>query len=249
MTLRLAAAAALAATLLAPSTRAGMILDTLAFSKQQGSTDKCKATASGGVTTLSLVNASNAAITSTQVSVSLFDSATPGTPFSAWLTLVGVHTVGPAVSVGDVFSEALEGKIIISSASGGAGTNYLTAEWDSLAGSISGKTGQAQIGLGASDGGPGSGIVSYTSDLIPASHLMPERSFSLSFSGVSPTVGLVNQGTIANPLWTVRSFTASNFSGNFTAHAVPEPSALVMAAMAGAAGVGAFLKEARRRVA
>lgn len=246
---RLAAAAAFVATLTAQSANAGSILNTLTFGKLQGSTDKIKATASGGVTTLSLVNASDVAITSTQVEVSLYDNPSPGTPFNAWLTFVGVHTDGPAVSIGSVFAQPLEGRIIISSAFGGAGTNYLTAQWDSAAGDIQGKAGQAQSGFGASQDAASSGITTYTSDLIPASRLQLDRSFSLSFSGAVPSVALVNQGTMANPPWTVRSFTASNFSGNFTAQAVPEPSTLAMAATAAMVGAGAFLKKARPRVA
>ncbi len=162
--------------------------------------------------------ASTTQITGTDVLVivtAIDPSAVLATPFNAYLNLVA-NSVGIATTVGTDIRQDFAGTFTITSGLGGAGTNYLSGTFsDATFGSGTGLT------MTASDITPGESLT-FTSGVIPASHLNSPRAMSFAFAGVSPSAAIVDN--------TLRAFEAG-VSANFSA-AVPEP-ATVAAALTG----------------
>jgi hypothetical protein len=191
-----------------------------------------------GGTALSVVNG--------DIEVTLFAGATP-TPFDAFLNLTAtsVSTALQPVPGVPLFLQDFAGTFAITSGANGTGTNYLSGSFTqatmTLTGGVSGSLVGGTIGIG---GTSFSGNVQFTSDLIPANLLQPERGVSFSMTNIDPV-----QSSLCPPgsSLTICAFT-SNVSGNMSANVgtvVPGPAALALFGI-GLLGLGAV---ARRKAA
>jgi hypothetical protein len=175
-------------------------------------------------------NAGTTTITSsgTSVSVSGIDAAI-STPFNAFLNLSATNISTAVLSAGSV-TQHFQGSFSITSNANGTGTNYLSGTFTD---SVFGANGGTGLTLTAAQP-PGS--VTFTSGVIP--DLLLPRAISLSFTNVTPAVGITNNS--------LSSF-SSSVSGNFSATAaVPEP-ATIAAALSALPILGLYWARRRRQ--
>ncbi len=164
----------------------------------------------------------NAADTSTTVSgsdiaVSLSQFAGGGANVPAYLTL-NLTSTGPASTLAGQVLESFSGSASFTSATGGAGTNYLSATFTDF---IFGALGGSSLTLSASEP---PGTVVFTSSVLPSSILQDPKALSFGFANVTGPAAIV--GT------TLQGFT-STISGTVSAAAataVPEPASLALLA-------------------
>jgi hypothetical protein len=200
--------------LLTSSTEAGTVLQ---FA-QVNASDDVTATQSGGVTTLSTANNVDGALVSIPVVVSNFNGA-PFPPAPVFETFVGVTSTGTATSAGGTISQLFSGVIMFTSGTGGTGTDFLTATFTNAV--FSGSANAASLNVSAPN-------LTFASDLATFGAV---TGMSLSFSGITPALGITGNS--------VASFTAQN-SGTFSATNVPEPGTLCLASVALVCGTLAF---------
>ncbi len=215
----LIAAAALVA--FSGSNRAGAAV-ILTFG-QSGSGDTVSATVNGA-DTQTTITASAVPVTITQI---IAGAVTPvGTTLNLSATSVGAAT---SFVVGGVteYSQAFSGNFSFTT----GGTNYLSGTFtDAVFGTGTGLT------LTASNGTGGESL-SFNSNVIPAADLGDPLSLQLSFSNVTPPVGITG---------TTLSAFVSSIGGNASANPVPEPSSM---AIAGLGALGLIGYGLRRRKA
>jgi hypothetical protein len=208
--------------LLGPPANAGSTV--LQFA-QVSSADSVTATDNGsGTTILATTGTSNGGMgESIYVQITNFLGATE-TNLYAYETFVGVTSVGLAGT--DPFSGYIEqkfsGTVEFTSGVNGAGTNYLTAMFQSstLSPILGGAPGGTEAGLSATQPPDSLVLTSQYASFDPATGM------SLGFSNVSPGLQIGGDGSIG-------SFTGQN-AGTFSASIdpVPEPSTLFMASVA-----------------
>jgi hypothetical protein len=188
------------------------------------------ATAAGGVTTIT----TNAAgfpgaipVTITNIGGIILPPALSIAAFERWT----VTSTGPALGFGTSILQPYSGTMSYTQNPDGTGINYLTVNF--TGGNFSGGVGGNSASLNASD--PPVNQVTFTSSspviqaVLASLGAVRLEAFSISFSGISPALG-VTGGTVA-------SFTGQN-SGTFSAEPIPEPSGLVMAGTAMLASLG-----------
>lgn len=211
--IRLFACACVALFFMGPTGQAGTVLQ---FA-QTNPADIVTATESGGVTTLSTTGNADGGGVSIPVTISNFLGA-PGLSIPAFETFVNVTSTGTATTVSGQIFQGFTGTIEITSALGGAGSNYLTATFTdtSASGVLGGTSGGTQAQLTAT--APPQSLV-LTSGF--ATFVSP-NSMTMGFSNVTPGLG-VTSGSIA-------PFMAQN-TGTFGATVVPEPATFGMVGM------------------
>jgi hypothetical protein len=182
------------------------------------------ATVSGGVTT---ITAADIPVTITQIDAPL------ATPISAFFSYNAASTGNATVQSGAVF-QLFNGDFTITSALGGTGTNFLSAEFANNL--VSGFIGGTGLTLLATEP---PGTVNFTSDIIAT--LGDPSTAGLTLSAVAPAVNVV-PGTGTGV--TIGGFTAA-FAGTNSATAVPEPGTI---ALLGLAALGlAFSRRSKAR--
>jgi hypothetical protein len=153
-----------------------------------------------GAQTATTLSATDAAISVTQIE--------NGAPTSAFFDL-SATSVGAAVPILGGSAQKFSGTFSITSAAGGAGTNYLSGTFaDVTFGSGAG---------GALAVGAPPDALTLTSDVITS--LLQPSAVGLAFANITPAFQIV--GT------SIGSFTSS-VSGTFSASAVPEPASLAL---------------------
>jgi hypothetical protein len=193
------------------------------------------ALASGATTTLttnSLVGPGSEPILITNIGGTLL-----GTPIPAFETFINVVSTGTATSAAGRTEQLFSGTIAITSAAGGAGGNFLTATFQNAV--LAGLTGGGAASLFGSR--PPESVL-FTSNFAAIQALIagnPPENFSLSFSGLTPNLGITGS--------TISSFIAQN-TGTFSTGTavVPEPSGIAMAGMAMVAGLGCLVWRRRQ---
>ena len=182
--------------------------------------------ASGSSTTISGSNIS--------ILISGIDAAV-GNGALAFLNFSTLSTDAATMGTSGNVRQNYNGTFSITSGAGSTGINYLSGTFNDLFEALN-----TSATLIAST--PPASAVTFTSDVIPLSHLGLDRAVSLSFSGVTP-------GILApNANGTVPSFRAA-VSGNFSAEtgAVPEPATWGM--MVVGFGAMGYAMRSRRKVA
>jgi hypothetical protein len=213
--------------MLGSTTKAGTVLQ---FA-QSNPTDVITATNDGaGTTTYSTAGNADGGLTSVPVLASNY----LGVPFPLGLpmfeTFVGVTSSGAATTAMGSVMQNVSGTVEFTSLPGGAGALYLSASF-----------GPAGLFSGGAGGGSGSINASVPTDnvvfTVPAMNFQ-NAALSLSFSGITPVVGIA-AGSVA-------SFTGQN-SGTFSAvtASIPEPSTFCLA---GFAVVGVGLAYGRKKM-
>jgi hypothetical protein len=193
--------------------------------------DFVTATDAAGVTTLT--SSSTVSSVSIPVSISNIGGQPQPVVIPAFETFTGLHSVGTATTdVNGIISQVFTGTIAITSAAGGAGTNYLTATFTDV---LSGPTNTGAPALSADSGVAGESVT-YTSGDSRVTPFLPglSRNFSLSFSNATPSLS-ISGGSVA-------SFTGQQ-TGTFAVTpvpTVPEPASVVMASIAAIVGIGSF---------
>jgi len=203
--------------------------DILDFGGQPGA---ITATASTGLFTASTT------ITATNTGVLISSIGGSGVSITAVLNLTA-NSSGNATDAGGVIEQNYNGSFSITSGNNGTGTNYLSGTFSGLTFGFSGGT---VATLTASDP---PGTISFTSSYSPAFPLGAPTGASFTFSGVSPSLGIVTSSfPIAS---TIGSFSATG-SGTFsaTAAAVPEPSTMAIAGLGALGMIGYGLR--RRKI-
>lgn len=164
-------------------------------------------------------------VTNGAINVTAYLGATP-TPFSAFLNMTAT-SANTAIQIGSVIIQEFTGSFTITSLAGGAGINYLSGTFANSTLTAIGVAGSIIGGTLAVGGTALSGAVTFTSDVIPASSLAPERGISFSFTNATPALtSLCPPGS--DP--TLCAFN-SNLSGNMSANVqtvVPGPAALAL---------------------
>jgi len=207
--IKLAAAALIAALALQGQTQAALILS---FSQNSGSNTVTAVNNGGSPNASTTISGADIVVSITGNNLGL------GLGTEAYLTF-SVTSIGPVVPVGLNLEQPFSGTFSITSAVGGGGTNYLSGSFtDAVFGSGASLTLQAAQ--------PPESVV-FTSDIAGAPLFLP-RSLAWSFTNVTPAANVSNNS--------LGSFTAS-ISGNFSGSYVPEAGALAVWAMLSVAGL------------
>ena len=165
--------------------------------------------------------------TDVAITVSALNAALP-TPLGAFLNL-DITASSPLLVAGPALFQEYEGHFSITSGAGGAGINYLSADFVDL---VAGLSGASALTLSASNPPD---PVSFSSDVIDLSNFGLPFALTFSFSDVFPAVA-----SCGNIIHTLCPF-ASNVSGNMSAEAVPEPGSLALTGL-GLFGLAGFLR-------
>jgi hypothetical protein len=147
----------------------------------------------------------------------------------------GLLSSTAATDDGTNLVQLYSGKIRINSAADMSGTDYLTA-WFST-GSLKAVRGEFAAGFQAAEP---TDSVSYSSDVVPANHLLSPRSLSLAFTGLSQAADTTGVGG-AKRFRTFRANGSGSFSAAESAQNVPEP-ATVLLGILGVAPLGLALR-------
>jgi hypothetical protein len=202
-------------------------------------TGSITATATGGVTTLMTTGGAQ------KVEITLLNGVAESPGIDAFLTLSATSVGQAQHSLGQDVQQ-FNGSFTITQNANGTGTNYLSGTFTNLSfdSILSGNNNGTSATLAATDP---TATISLTSSVI--STLSPPSAAGFTFTNVSPSLHIVNQGTLINPKNTIAGFTASG-SGTFSAspnvQSAPEPSSL---AIAGIGGLGLIGFGLRRRKA
>jgi len=207
--------ACVASLLLGSSTNAGTILQY----SQVLATDTLNATVSGSTTTLATTGNVDGGGLSIPVIVSNF-AGTPEPPgFVLFETFVGVTSTGAATDTAGIIQQTYKGTIEFTSAPGGLGVNFLTANFTSAMLVSIGNS----VTLQASTPG-----LAYTSSVAAFDG---NEGFGIGISNPTPPLSVT--GGVLSP------FTAQN-AGTFSATIVPEPGTLCLASIAVVIGTLAY---------
>jgi hypothetical protein len=151
------------------------------------------------------------------------------TPIDAFETFIDVVSTGTATTPAGTIQQLYSGTIAITSGAGGTGGNFLTATFQNAV--LSGLAGGGSASLVGSRPPQSVLFTSNLAAIIPLIAGDPPENFALSFSNLSPALGITGS--------TISGFAAQN-TGTFSTGTavVPEPSGLAMAGMALIAGLG-----------
>jgi len=224
--LTLFAAVCVAALALSSSASATTVLQ---FS-QQTNTDFVAAAVSGATTTLTTHGPSPASPLSIPITITQ-EGNNQNTSISAFETFSPALTSNTASSGSPPTQPGFNGTIIISSLTGGAGANFLTAVVTNGRLDASGAAGGFIAATGSLNGGLPSNVVLTSADPNIVPLLGTTNAVSLSLVNINPV----------QPGAGFTSFTAQN-TGNFSSviTAIPEPASFISAGTALLAGFGCF---------
>jgi hypothetical protein len=152
------------------------------------------------------------------------------TPIDAFETFIDVVSTGTATNAAGTTTQLFSGTIAITSGAGGTGGNFLTTTFQNAV--LGGLTGGGSASLVGSRPPQNVLFTSNFAAIVPLIAGNPPENFSLSFSNLTPPLGITGS--------TISSFVAQN-TGTFATTEltpVPEPSGIAMAGMAMVAGLG-----------